>query len=307
MSGNYYLSDGQLLTANEYIGYANSGTFSQSGGTNTVSNLLTLGSQAAASGTYTLTGGRLILKSLSKGPGTATFNFGGGTLQASGNFSSALPLNLSGTNGNANLDTAGFAVTLSGILSGVGGLTKVGNGTLTLSGVNIFTGPVNFNGGLIKVAALNNLANGTALNFNGGGLQFAGVFDPSLRTMTFQSGTATLDTQANNITLSKSIGNGGNGGLTKQGSGTLILSVSPSYKGATVIGGGTLQLASDGSGVILPSTTSVNLSASGATLDISSNSQTIVSLSGVAGSELKLGGGTLTVGDSTSTNFRRRD
>ena len=35
-------------------------------------------------GTYNLTGGTLALQALTKGAGTATFNFGGGTLQAIG-------------------------------------------------------------------------------------------------------------------------------------------------------------------------------------------------------------------------------
>ncbi len=53
----------------------------------------------------------------------------------------------------------------------------------------------------------------------------------------------------------------------------------------------------------LPSTTGVNITASGATLDINNLSQTIGSLSGVAGSSVLLGSGTLTIGGNASTTF----
>ncbi|MEI6176099.1 MAG: Ig-like domain-containing protein [Verrucomicrobiota bacterium] len=64
--------------------------------------------------------------------------------------SSSIPMILSGNrtvtaNANHNL-------TLSGILSGTGGLTKAGNGTLTLSGNSTFTGDVIINAGTLRVA-----------------------------------------------------------------------------------------------------------------------------------------------------------
>jgi autotransporter-associated beta strand protein len=121
-------------------------------------------------------------------------------------------------------------------------LNKLGSGTLTLSNVNFFTGAVNLNVGLIKAAALYNLGNGTALNFNGGGLQFDGVYDPSVRSMTFQAGGATFDTQTNDIVFANSIGNNGSGGLTKNGSGILELKGALSYNGDTVINGGQLKI-----------------------------------------------------------------
>jgi len=197
-------------------------------------------------------------------------------------------------------DTTSGDFSYDNVIGGSLGVAKLGTKTLILTGANTFTGAVNFNDGLIKAAALNNLGAGTALNFNGGGLQFDGVYDPSARTMTFQAGGATLDTQSNDITLANTVGNNGDGGLTKLGSGKLTLSASPIYNGATVVSGGTLLL---GSGATLPTTTAVNLTASGVTLDTGGISQTIGSLTGVAGSEVKLGGSALTVGDNTSTTF----
>ena len=55
---------------------------------------------------------------------------------------------------------------------------------------------------------------------------------------------------------------------------------------------------------LLPTSTAVNLAASGATLDLNGLNQTIASLSGTAGSRLMLGSATLTVGgDNSSSTF----
>ncbi len=141
--GYYTLSDGWLsIKAGLYVGYSGTGTFTQSGGTNVLrpDKPLNLGYWSGSSGTYNLNGGTLILSSISSGSGTAAFNFGGGTLQACGDFTTTLPMTLTGIGGNANINTAGYAVTLSDQLFGTGGLNKLGAGTLTLSGTNIYTG-----------------------------------------------------------------------------------------------------------------------------------------------------------------------
>ena len=174
--------------------------------------------------------------------------------------------------------------------TGAGTLTKAGSGTLTLAAANTFTGAVNFNGGLINAASLNNLGSGSALNFNGGGLQFGGVYDPSGRTMTFQSGGATLDTNGKNIILANSIGNSGAGGLTKAGSGTLTLTATNTYTGDTIISGGTLELTSTGQ---IATASAISTSASTATFQVDSGTHTLGSISGVGTTNL-LAGGNLT-------------
>ncbi len=110
-------------------GYTGSGTFTQSGGTVTVSGGLDIAYQAQ--GTYNLTGGTLLLSSLTKGTGAAVFNFGGGVMKvstSSTSFTSNVPLTLTGINGDATIDTQSNTVTLSGALSGNGGLKKLGTG-----------------------------------------------------------------------------------------------------------------------------------------------------------------------------------
>ena len=60
-------------------------------------------------------------------------------------------MNLTGTGGNATVNTNGYAVTLSGILSGTGGLTKTGAGTLTLSAANNYNGTTTVMGGTLEL------------------------------------------------------------------------------------------------------------------------------------------------------------
>jgi autotransporter-associated beta strand protein len=150
-TGTYYLSsEGQLSVSNEYLGYSGSGTLNQTGGTNTCR--INLGFNSGSSGAYYLNGGTLITKSIFKGSGATAFYFGGGTLQASGTFTCSLPMTLTGDGGNANFDTAGNYVTLSAILSGDGGLNKLGSGTLTLSSKETYAGNTTVNGGTLAIA-----------------------------------------------------------------------------------------------------------------------------------------------------------
>ena len=95
----------------------------------------------------------------------------------------------------------------------------------------------------------------------------------------------------------------GSHGLTKAGVGTLILSAAQSYTGPTIISDGTVML---GTANALPTATAVTLAnTTGAWLDLNGYNQTIASLTGggASGGFVALGGGILTVGDSSSMTY----
>ncbi len=110
--------------------------------------------------------------------GAAAFNFNGGTLQAGSQFANIVPMTL-GTGGGATFDTAGFAVTLTGPLSGPGSLVKVNSGVLTLSASNSYTNGTTVAGGILNVT--NNYALGSgAVLLAGGTLGLAAVARSSM-------------------------------------------------------------------------------------------------------------------------------
>jgi autotransporter-associated beta strand protein len=154
-AGTLNINGGTLTTPYIYSGYNGAGTVTQTGGTVTLSGALNLA--YAGQGTYNLNGGTLILKSLTKGSGTAEFNFGGGTLQASASFSTAVPMTLTGAGGDATINTQAYTVTLSSSVSGDGDLKKLGSGTLTLSSLVDYSGVTTISAGKLQL-------NGTSLD-----------------------------------------------------------------------------------------------------------------------------------------------
>jgi fibronectin-binding autotransporter adhesin len=160
----YNLSGSGVLAANtEIIGYGSGGTFTQTGGTNTIASALIFGrtqvddrTSYGGAGTYTLSGGVLELHAMTA-EGTAQFNFGGGTLRASGSFMTNVPMTLTGAGGNANVDTAGHTVELACPLSGPGGLNKRGGDKLILSAANTYRGNTAISAGTLTLASSGSL------------------------------------------------------------------------------------------------------------------------------------------------------
>jgi autotransporter-associated beta strand protein len=125
-------------------------------------------------GVYTLSGGSIYIGATGvTTTGSYAVNLGGGTVGAETSWSSSLNLNLTNLNGSVTFNPAGNTITLSGALSGNGGLTVAGGGTLELAGANSYTGDTIVNAGsTLQLDVTGNsvgafrLANGALVNLN---------------------------------------------------------------------------------------------------------------------------------------------
>jgi len=240
------------------VGGSGTGTFTQSGGTNTVSSHLYLGRYSGGNGTYTLSNGTLTIGgTLYVGyDGTGTFTYSGGTLNAP-------TIELRGSNSQFNVDTnwtyTGNLTLYNGTVDGTGyGLTLNGGGsgrleagrltanTLTLGGAT--AGTFTYVGGTLDPGTLTVQSNGTLTL--GGNLTYTGTLNVSGGTVsdggggyalrlanggsgTVSSGTGTLTT----LTL----GSAGTGSLSQSGGtltvGTLELGSASGSQGTYTLSG----------------------------------------------------------------------
>jgi len=135
-------------------------------------------------------------------------------------------------------------LTHNGVIAGTGILTKLGAGTLTLTGANTYSGGSHIDAGTLSVAFDNNLGNAAGtLTLDGGTLQTTLGFTTS-RGTTLNAGGGTFNVDGGTVLIH----NGsvtGSGALNKSGNGTLALDGTNDYSGGTSITGGILAITDD--------------------------------------------------------------
>jgi len=275
--GQVLMSNNQNLGANTNTVVAGTGSLVLNNFTSTVTNNFSLSGSGAISisAANTLFTGNLSIA-------------GNNSLSTSGGITPILSGSVATGNGSLTLNTQNAAdvLTLSGPISGNGGLVKNGNGTLTLSGNNTYSGSTTVNGGTLL---LNNPANvpstagGTWTIGNNGTLQLSII----------NSGSQSPFNLANNLTLS---GNGSAaqgaaqgaiynfiGFNTFSGSTTIngdtwvnITSGSLQFAGPVNIGSNTLWLSVPNGLSYIPATLSGSLSGNG-TISLSGGGQLLLS------------------------------
>jgi outer membrane autotransporter protein len=174
----------------------------------------------------------------------------GGTVQNPD--SATLGINFTLNPPGGNFDTsgpnadAGTKSTLTGVISGPGSFTVVGNGILYLRGTNTYSGGTNLNGGTVNVLGPENLgAASGVLSFDGGTLQTPTANFTLSRAITLNPYGGTLDNFGSTSTATLPGIISGPGTLTKMGDGMLILSGANTYSGGTLLNGGILRVSDD--------------------------------------------------------------
>ncbi len=252
-------------------------TFDTNGNNVTLASVLSGAGGIAKSGTGTLTltptntytggttinAGTVSFKNGSLGTGNITFaanstlQWNSTNTQDVSNKIQAIGSGIVGT-----FDTNGNNVTLASILSGAGGIAKVGTGALTLSAANTFTGGATLTAGTLNINNASAIGTGT-FTINGGTIDNTSGGAIALSTNNAQTwassftftGTNNLDlgTGAVALTANPTVTTTGGmltvGGiisgahsLTKAGAGALILSGANTYSTGTTLSAGTLNI-----------------------------------------------------------------
>jgi autotransporter-associated beta strand protein/predicted outer membrane repeat protein len=127
----------------------------------------------------------------------------------------------------------------TGSIDGNGMLVKSGEGTMTVSENNSYSGGTRIKSGILEFSATQNLGSGQII-FDGGTLRNLQDIDDFSIPMTTETGRSFLLETPHDLTISAPLT--GSGGLIKTGLGTLTLSGNNEYWGDTLVKNGVLKI-----------------------------------------------------------------
>lgn len=240
-----FLNDGYTITSGTLNFSTKSVIFVEAGKTANMSATITstLGLIKYGAGTLILDGSNSFSNPV---------NINGGTLQI-GNGDNSGSINSPVVNNGTLIFNRSNSFSFSQIISGTGNLIKEGEGTLTLSGNNTYNGSTSINSGILQLGAANVIPHGASK----GDVFLSGTLDLNSYSDTIDglsgngivnnstAGTPVLTIGANNANsaFGGSIRNSaGTLGLTKIGSGTIVLTGDNTYEGATTVSEGELSI-----------------------------------------------------------------
>ncbi len=315
-TGAITVSSGTLKVGNDdALGATSAGTTVNSGATLDLAGFNVCPEPLTINGTLSNTGVNTSICAASLSAGCSALNLPANiTLDLAG-----ADLTIGSLTGSGNVTLGANTLTIgcdntspaaySGIISGTGGITKIGTGTLTLSGANTYTGASTVNAGTLRLAtAAERISNSSALIVNSPGTFDLGGFAETVASISgngtiTNTGAATSLTfgDANNTTFSGLITNAASAlSLIKQGTGTTTLSGANSYTGTTTINAGALSISADNNlGTAPGAATPGKLTLNGGTLITTST----FTLSTNRGITLGASGGTIQVEPSTTLTY----
>src|SRR3989441_4959588 len=200
------------------------------------------------------------------------------------------------------VSNAATTLTISGVISGAGGLTKSGSGTVTLSAANTYTGVTTINVGTIAIAADAGLGasrgapTAAKLTFGGGTLRTTASFTLATNRGIALTGAGTISTDPG-TTLTYGGIIAGASTLTKTGTGTLIVSGANTYTGATTVSAGVLDVQNNSG---LGTTAGATTVASGAALQVDGSGLSIAEPLTLKGTGIASGGALRNPGNSNT-------
>ncbi|MGJ7511463.1 autotransporter-associated beta strand repeat-containing protein [Variovorax sp. GT1P44] len=274
------------------------GVVSHSGGITTSAGTLVLGNAGNTfTGGLALNGATVqVATDGSLGDASNALVFNGGTLNTTANLTLGRGFTLNAGGGIVNANS-GTTLTLNSAVSGAGALIYNGAGTTLVNGAKTYTGGTRIDRGVVRIVADSGLGDAAgALRFNGGTLAIGGTF-ATARAVSLNEGNGggIVNVDAGQtLSIDGLIANGtAAGGLTKQGTGTLVLTGANSYSGGTTLSGGTLQIATNG-----------NLGAPAGGLTFAGGTlRTTADIAMARDAALNSGGGTFNVDPATTLTF----